>query len=212
MSTLEHDLLEMGSRAEKMVAKAAEALGRLDTALAMEVILSDDEVDELELSIEGRCLRLLALQQPMGSDLREIGTVMKMITDVERVADLALDIAKITLKVDKEYGEVSFIDLPRMVNVARWMVRQALEAFVHRDLKMVKEVCERDEEVDELYRELRGHIFENMRTCPEMVVSDGWLLLAIHHVERIADHAVNMAERIEFMITGEQKQPTHRPA
>jgi len=151
-------------------------------------------------------LRLLALQQPMASDLRVVGTVMKMITDIERVGDLAVDIAKIGLKVEKEFGQTNFIDIPKMAKVARTMLHEALEAYVHRDLVRVNEVVERDEEVDALYRELRSQIFENMRSSPDQVVADGWLLLAIHHVERIADHAVNIAERVNFMVTGEFKQ------
>jgi phosphate transport system protein len=116
-----------------------------------------------------------------------------------------VDIAKITLKVEKEFGQTNFIDIPKMAKVARTMFHEALEAFVHRDLVRVQEVCERDEEVDSLYRELRTQIFDNMRSDPDQVVADGWLLLAIHHVERIADHAVNIAERVNFMVTGELK-------
>lgn len=199
-------MLEMASIAELMVGQSVEALATLDTQLAMSVILRDDEVDQRDLSIEERCVRLLALQQPMAGDLRIIGTAMKMITDIERIGDLAVDVAKIALKIEHEYGQVGFIDLPRMANTARSMFRQALEAYVRKDLNLVREVCERDEEVDEQYRELRAQIFENMRAYPEMVVSDAWLLLAIHHVERIADHAVNIAERVNFMVTGDFKQ------
>jgi len=206
LQQLEHDLLEMASIAELMVGQSVEALATLDTQLAMSVILRDDEVDQRDLSIEERCVRLLALQQPMAGDLRIIGTAMKMITDIERIGDLAVDVAKIALKIEHEYGQVGFIDLPRMANTARSMFRQALEAYVRKDLNLVREVCERDEEVDEQYRELRAQIFENMRAYPEMVVSDAWLLLAIHHVERIADHAVNIAERVNFMVTGDFKQ------
>jgi phosphate transport system protein len=189
-----------------MVAHAAEALTSLDPQLAMSVITRDDEIDARDLSIEERCIRLLALQQPMASDLRVVGTVMKMITDIERVGDLAVDIAKIALKIELEYGDVGFIDLPRMAGSARSMFREALEAFVRRDLDRVRDVIERDEEVDAQYRELREQIFRNMRERPDMVVSDGWLFLAIHHVERIADHAVNIAERVSFLVTGEFKQ------
>ncbi len=202
---LEHALLDMGSRAEQMVAQAVDALCTLDTELAYSVMLRDDEIDERDLAIEAKCLRLLALQQPMAGDLRAVGTVMKMITDIERVGDLAVDIAKIGLKVEKEFGQTSFIDIPRMAKVARAMFHEALEAFVHHDLERVQEVCARDEEVDNLYRELRTQIFDNMRSNPENVVADGWLLLAIHHVERIADHAVNIAERVNFMVSGEFK-------
>jgi phosphate transport system protein len=203
---LEHDLLEMGSRAEKMVGEAVEALCKLDSALAMSVLQKDDDIDARDLSIEMRCLRLLALQQPMAGDLRVIGTAMKMITDIERIGDLACDIAKIAMKVEKEFGETSFIDIPQMASLARGMLTEALEAYVRRDLERVAEVCRRDERVDDMYRLLRGQIFDNMRENPELVVADGWLLLAIHHVERIADHTVNIAERVQFMVTGNLKQ------
>jgi phosphate transport system protein len=209
---LEHDLLEMGSLAEQMVAQASEALCRLDTDLAMAVIQRDDEIDQRDLAIENRCIRILALQQPMAGDLRVVGTAMKMITDIERIGDLAVDVAKIALKVDKEFGATNIIDFPRISSVARAMLRESLEAFVKRDMDLVAEVCRMDDEVDDLYRELRGQLHGNMRAHPEQVVSDSWLLLAIHHIERIADHAVNIAERVAFMMTGrfEQLSPSHR--
>lgn len=203
MANLEHDLLEMASRAEQMVGQAVDSLCRIDTELAHQTIHSDDEIDALELALEERCIRLLALQQPIGSDLRTIGTTMKIITDIERIGDLAVDVAKVTLKVDKEFGEVTYLDLPQMSNAARAMFRQAIDAYVRCDSDLVTEVCRRDEEVDQFYRDFRGMIFSNMRETPDHVVVDGWLLLAIHHLERIADHAVNIAERVNFMITGE---------
>ncbi len=206
INELEHDLLDMGSRAEQMIQQAVDSLCTLDAPLAHIVMLRDDEIDERDLAIEARCLRLLALQQPMAGDLRVVGTAMKMITDIERVGDLAVDIAKITLKIEKEFGQTSFIDVPKMAKVARTMFHEALEAYVHRDLDRVQEVVNRDEEVDALYRELRTQIFQNMQDNPDTVVADAWLLLAIHHVERIADHAVNIAERVNFMVTGEFKQ------
>ncbi|HMS54488.1 MAG TPA: phosphate signaling complex protein PhoU [Fimbriimonadaceae bacterium] len=212
MSELEHDLLEMGSRAESMIGGAVSSLVSLDSAHAFEVIQRDDEIDERDLAIESKCLRLLALQQPMASDLRVIGTAMKMITDIERVGDLAVDIAKIGLKIDKELGHTDYVDLPRIAGLAQAMFRGALEAFVRRDLELVKSVCAQDDEVDNLYRELRGQIHEKMRTDPDQVVAASWMLLAIHHIERIADHAVNIAERVSFMVTGnlEQIATSHR--
>jgi phosphate transport system protein len=199
---IEHDVLDMGSRAEAMIARAIEALASLDHDLAMETIRRDDEIDEREHSIEERCLKLLMLQQPAGSDFRTLGTAIKMITDIERIADLAVDIAKVALKIEKELGETNIIDLPRMGNVARAMFREALEAFVRRDMGLIERVIEKDDEVDEMYRELRAQIHADMRANPESVVADGWLLLAIHHVERIADHAVNIAERVAYLVTG----------
>jgi phosphate transport system protein len=206
LELLERELLEMGSRAETMIGLAVDAVCRLDSAQAYDVLGQDDEIDARDLSIENRCLRVLALQQPMASDLRVIGTVMKMITDIERVGDLAVDIAKITMKIEKELGVTDFIDLPRMANAARSMFRHSLEAYVKRDLDIVQQVVHQDDEVDELYRVLRGQIHQHMRDNPDAVVSDSWMLLAIHHVERIADHAVNIAERVQFMVTGQFKQ------
>jgi phosphate transport system protein len=199
---LEHDLLEMGSRAESMIAQSIDALAHLDPVRALAVMKRDDEIDQREHAIENICLRLLALQQPAGSDFRTIGTALKMITDIERIGDLAVDIARVCLKVEKEMGESSIIDLPKMGFTARAMLRESLEAFVRRDMGLVEKVIEKDDEVDQMYRELRGQIHDHMRSRPDMVVADSWLLLAIHHVERVADHAVNIAERVAYLITG----------
>ncbi|HVL38652.1 MAG TPA: phosphate signaling complex protein PhoU [Fimbriimonadaceae bacterium] len=213
LQDLEHDLLEMGSLAEAMVGQAVEALVRLDTALAMDTLVQDDEVDRRDIEIETRCIRLLALQQPMAGDLRVVGTAMKMITDIERVGDLACDIAKAALKIEKEMGSTDYIDVPKIAGVARAMFRESLEAYVRRDMDLVRVVCSRDDEVDDLYRLMRGQIHDKMRQSPDDVVSASWLLLAIHHIERIADHAVNVAERVAFMMTGtfQQLVPSHRP-
>lgn len=212
LKDLEHDLLEMGSLVETMAGEAVDALVRLDPEGAMEVIKRDDDIDARDLDIESRCIRLLALQHPMASDLRAVGTAMKMITDLERVGDLAVDIAKIALKIEKELGHTEYIDIPQMASVARSMVRHALEAYVKRDLGLVESVIGQDDEVDALYRSLRGQIHEHMRSQPGDVVSASWLLLAIHHIERIADHAVNIAERVSYMVTGrfEQLSASHR--
>ncbi|RYG35024.1 phosphate signaling complex protein PhoU [bacterium] len=206
LKDLEHDLVEMGSRAEGMVGAAIEALTSLDTEKARDVMARDDDLDRRDLEIEQRCLRLLALQQPMAGDLRVIGTAMKIITDLERIGDLSVDVAKIALKIEKEFGETDVIDLPRMGNEARAMLTEALSAYVRRDLALVQQICERDENVDGMYRELREQLFADMRAHPENVIVDGWLLLAVHHVERIADHVVNIAERVDFMVTGELKK------
>lgn len=203
---LEHDLLEMGSRAEAMVQQAVDCLSHMDTPTAMDVVHRDDEIDQLDLQIETHCLRLLALQQPMAGDLRVIGTIMKMITDIERIGDLSVDIAKISMKIEKEFGDSRFVDIPKMATIARAMLRESLEAFVRRDIELVRQIAAKDDEVDALYRELRGQIHEHMRSNPDSVVAASWLLLAIHHVERIADHAVNIAERVSFMVTGRLEQ------
>ena len=208
---LEHDVLEMGSRAEVMVGLAADALTRLDVELARDVLSRDDDIDQRDLQIEAHCIRLIALQQPKAGDLRIISTAMKMITDIERIGDLAVDLARITLKVDNEFGETNIIDIPKIANVSRQMIRLSLEAFVKRDLEVVQQVIAMDDEVDDLYRNLREQIFDNMRAKPNRVVADGWLLLAVYHVERIADHAVNIAQRVAYMVSGQWDKLSHLP-
>ena len=208
---LEHDVLEMGSRAEVMVGLAADALTRLDVELARDVLSRDDDIDQRDLQIEAHCIRLTALQQPKAGDLRIISTAMKMITDIERIGDLAVDLARITLKVDNEFGETNIIDIPKIANVSRQMIRLSLEAFVKRDLEVVQQVIAMDDEVDDLYRNLREQIFDNMRAEPNRVVADGWLLLAVYHVERIADHAVNIAQRVAYMVSGQWDKLSHLP-
>ena len=202
LKALEQQLVEMASLAEKSLAMAVESLTRMDSALAREAIESDDVIDRIDLEIEHHCLRIIALQQPMATDLRVVGTCMKMITDIERVGDFAVDIAKITLKLQQEMGDPSVIDIPRMAAHARKMLRESIEAFVKRDLDRVTQVVEADDEMDSLFRDTRGQLHDLMRKFPDRVVEASWLLLAIHHLERVGDHATNIAERVHFMETG----------
>ena len=203
---LEHGIVDMAAHAERMVGDAVAALGSLDRAAAKAVIRADDDVDRLDMEIETRCIRLLALQQPTATDLRVVGSALKIITDIERIADLAVDIAKIARKVEGEGGSADVIDLPKMASVARTMVREAIGAYVHRDAARIARVAELETEVDAQYRVLRGQLFRHMQEGDAQLVTDGWLLLAIHHVERIADHALNIAERVSFIMTGELRQ------
>lgn len=206
---LEREVLDMLGRAESMFAKSVEALADLDRRVAYEVLSMDDAIDVMDLQIEERCLKILALQQPMASDLREIGTVLKMLTDIERIGDLAVDIAKVSLKIEKELGHSDYIDLRKMAGFASQMLLEVVGAFVRRDVSRMAEVEALEREVDRQYRELRGQVHAYMRSNPEEVVAASWMLLAVHHIERVADHAVNMAERIGFMVTGTLRQLAH---
>lgn len=203
---LEHELLEMASWVEKMVADAATSLVKLDPVLAREAISQDDAIDEKELVIEAECMRIIGLQNPMGADLRRVGATLKIITDLERCADLAVDLAKATLKIDKEAGRTDIIDLGKFANLCRKMIHDSIEAFVRRDLERADLVGQQENEADKIYRELRAQVFLLMRRDPDSVVAHGWLFQAIHHLERIADHSVNIAERVHYMVTGELKQ------
>ncbi|MCW5935923.1 MAG: phosphate signaling complex protein PhoU [Fimbriimonadaceae bacterium] len=202
MRELEQDVLQMASRAEAMVTKAIASLQSLETSAAYEVMDDDDELDVQELYVEQRCLKLLSDHQSDESELREIGTVIRLITDLERIGDLAVDVAKITLKVEKELGATDYVDIPMMANVACKMLRMAIQMFVKKSDADLEEVSCLEEQVDSLYRDIRGQIFAYMIQNPDKVVPAGWMLYAIHHVERIADHSLNIAERVSFMVTG----------
>ncbi len=206
LQELETKVLAMASIVEGMVADAVESLWRGDLKRAEQVLRRDDEVDQIDVEIESNCLRLIALQQPMGSDLRTIGTIMKMITDIERIGDYAVDIAKAARKLRDEPPVEQLVDVPRLANAARRMVLDSIEAYVKRDLQKVIHVCQQDDEVDEIYRRIRTQLQEIMRAHPEQVTAASWLLLVAHYLERIADHATNIAERVWFMETGRLEQ------
>lgn len=209
---LESDVLNMASKSEALLARAVKCLIDHDVAGARETMAQDDDIDQLDLQIERDCLQCLALDSPLASDLRKIGTIIKIITDLERIGDLAVDVAKIAVRIDQEMGETDYVDLPRMDATARLMLREAVQAFVRGDASDLDTIVRLEEEVDSLHRQLRGQIHDYMRNRPDQVVAASWMLLAIHHIERAADHALNIADRVQFMVTGKLSElsPSHR--
>ncbi|MBL8068010.1 MAG: phosphate signaling complex protein PhoU [Armatimonadetes bacterium] len=203
---IEVELLDMVNKSVAMFNLAVRSLHQLDTGMARQALGLDDEIDRLDLEIESKCLDILALQQPMGSDLREVGTCLKIITDIERVGDLSVDISKITLKIDKELGRSDFVDLPRLAVVVTRMLNESAQMFARKSADGLDQIGKLEDEVDEMYREFRTQTQEFMVAHPEQVVAASWMLLALHHIERVADHALNMAERVHFMVTGELRQ------
>ena len=202
LQSLERHLLAMGERAEAMLAKSVEALALHNVELAHEVIAEDDRVDEMDLGIEHECMRLLALQQPMSRDLRTIGTVMKVISDVERIGDYSVDIARTAIKLaDTEYFR-PLVNIPQMADLVRTMLRQALEALVHRDLERVARVVEWDDQVDRMWYAFSNELERLMQERPDLVPQAAALLLVARYLERVADHTVNIVERVAYMETG----------
>ncbi|MFM9874273.1 MAG: phosphate signaling complex protein PhoU [Fimbriimonadaceae bacterium] len=204
--TIELDLLEMVNKAVTMFNLSVRSLNQLDREMARNALSADDEIDRLDLVIEERCLDVLALQQPMGSDLREIGTVLKIITDIERVGDLSVDIAKITLKVDRLMGRTDFVDLLKLTPVVTRMLTESAQMFSRKSAEGLELIAQLEDEVDDMYRDFRSQTHDFMIANPDQVVSASWMLLALHHIERVADHALNIAERVVFMVTGEMRQ------
>jgi phosphate transport system protein len=206
LEELQQDLLRMGSLVEKAIAEAVRSLAERDLELAEKVVTGDDLIDGMELDIENRCLRLLALQQPMASDLRVIGTALKIVTDLERMADHASDIAKVTIRLQGQPLIKPLVDIPRMATIAREMTRQSLDAFVQRDVNMALAMIESDHEVDHLYSQIFRELLTYMMEDPRTIQQATYLLFVGMYLERIADHATNLGEWIIYMVTGEKKE------
>jgi len=212
LAELQDDILRMGSYVVDMLSLSMQALVRQDDVIARRVIDMDDTADYLDLHIEQKCMRLLALQQPMARDLRIIGTALKVITDLERIGDYAVDIAKTARRLSKEPYFTPLGELSRMSTAVEWMVRECIHAYVEQDLDLVAEVVARDEEVDECYDLLFTEMLQRMERDPNVIRQGTWLLHVARFLERSADHAVNVAERVCYVETGELKQlsPSHR--
>ncbi len=202
LQELEGRLVEMGRFVASMLEKAVRALTEQDVELAREAIADDDRADEMDLEIEQHCMRLLALQQPMSRDLRTIGTVMKVIADVERIGDYSVDIAKTAIKLaDTKYFK-PLEDIPRMAEMVRAMLGQAVEALVAHDLELVAQVVDCDDAVDKLWYKVLDDVERVMQERSEVVPQAVALLLVARYLERVADHTVNIAERTAYMETG----------
>jgi phosphate transport system protein len=202
LGALNDRLLEMCGHVDSMLGLAIRALTERNAALADEVIARDDEVDRLDLQIEGECMRLIALQQPIARDLRLIGTALKVITDLERIGDHAVDIAKVARKLAREPYQRPMVDMPRLSNAVREMLKDVMVAFVTQDLKLVTRVVAADDHVDALFHQIRDELHDTMRHNSGSVVQASYLLFVAHFLERIADHTVNIAERVYYTETG----------
>jgi phosphate transport system protein len=194
--------LKLGSLVETMVERAVASLVDRDSRLADEVIASDQKVDVLDVAIDEDCLRLLALHQPAAKDLRFITTAMKITTDLERMADQAVNICERAIELNEEPQLKPYIDIPIMSQLSQKMMREALDAFVRRDAELARQVIPEDNKVDalkdQIFRELLTFMMEDPRTIPRAIR----LILVSRHLERIADHATNIAEMVVFLVEG----------
>ena len=196
----------MGALTGTMLGQAVEAVQRSDALLAETVLSQDDAVDEMDRRIEAQCIRLLALQQPMARDLRQIESALKVITDLERIGDHAVDIAKIARKLTQEfYLKAPLLDIGPLALTAQTMLHQSLESLVRHDLELAVRVCENDDEADDAFKTLRDELLAMTQNKPSLVFPASYMLLAVVYLERIADHATNIAERVYYIETGERK-------
>ena len=202
LKKLSQELLRMGGLVEEAISRSVKSLVDRDTTLAENVLRSDDAINMLEIEIEDMCLKFLALHQPAGSDLRFITMVMKIVNDLERMGDQAVNIAEHTLDLLKQPLLKPLIDIPRMASLAQKMVKDSLDAFVNRNPQLARSVCQRDDEVDNLndqiFRELLTYMMEDSSKITRSVD----LILIGRNIERVADHATNIGEDVIYLVEG----------
>lgn len=206
LNAVQDDLLRMGGLLDAAIAKSLEALAKRDQDLARQIIADDAHVNALRFHIEEACLALIATQQPAARDLRAVLAAMIIVSELERMGDYAAGIAKTVLRMGDEPLLKPLIDVPRMADECRTMVRRALDAYVAHDADMARAVAAQDDVIDNLYnqifRELLSYIVEDPHTTTRAL----YLLFAAHNLERIGDRAVNISERVIFMTSGELKE------
>jgi len=202
MRDLQDAILRMGGMVERNIYQAVEALKNRNLQLAQQVIDADLEVDELENEVEEECIRLIALRQPMAKDLRAITTAMKITHELERMGDLAVNIAERNVEMCEEPPLKPLIDIPRMAEHAQLMLRKSLDAFVREDAKLALEVCESDDLLDNLNEQIFRELITFMIEDPKTISRATRLVLVSRYLERFGDHATNIGELVVFMVEG----------
>ena len=208
LEALKQTLLAMGGLVEDQIRRVMRALLERDDVMATEVIERDRQVNTYDVEVDEQCVSLLALYQPAAGDLRFITTAMKIVTDLERIGDQAVNIAQRVLELNREPQLKPYIDLPRMAEKAQRMVKESLDAFVARDTALARQVCGEDSDVDllkeQIFRELLTFMMEDPRTIPRAIR----LILISRFMERVADHATNIAEMVVYLVEGKMVRHT----
>ena len=199
LEALQEQVLLMGGRVESIIQKSISALERRDPALARQVIVDDVVIDRMENEIDERCLRLLALQQPLAGDLRFITGALKISNDLERVGDHAVNIAGGADRLAGLPPLKPLVDIPRLATLATGMLREALNAFVRHDAEAARQICRRDDAVDALNRQLFRELISFMIEDPSTITRAMELILVARNLERVADLATNVAEEVVFI-------------
>jgi len=202
LKALREKILAMGNRLVDMIDQTMHALVERDSALAKEMIEFDHEINRLEVEIDEMSLNIIALRQPAAGDLRFITLALKVTTDLERMADLCVNIAERTLELNEEPQLKPYLDLPKMAEVTMGMIRDSLEAFLRRDDQLATQVTIRDDEVDQLNEQVFRELLTFMLEDPKTITRSTRLIFISKYLERMADHATNIAEMVIFMVKG----------
>jgi phosphate transport system protein len=200
LQELKESLLKMAGLVEGAIGDAVQSLVKRDSDLARKTFEGEDKINAMELAIDDSCLKLLALKHPVAADLRFITSAMKIVTDLERMGDQAVNIAERAISLNQEPQLKPYLDIPEMAEITQFMVKDVLDAFVNEDPKLARSVCERDDLVDglndQVFRELLTYMYEDPQTITRAVQ----LIIVTRCLERIADHATNLAEDVIFML------------
>lgn len=208
LKELKQRILTMGGLVEKMISDAIASLVDRNSELAEQVIARDHEVNGHEVAIDERCLELLALRQPTGRDLRFITLALKIVTDLERIGDKCANMAKRARQLNQEPPLKPYIDIPRMAAQVEVMIKEALDAFVRGDDQLAVKVCKDDQLVDELNEQVQRELYTYMIEDPSTISRAMRLTYISKSLERIADHATNIAEMVIFMVKGKDIRHT----
>jgi phosphate transport system protein len=211
LKRLVQDLLAMGGDVDRAIEQAMLALAQRDLVLARKVVDQDLRINRQRYRIEQGCAAAIATQQPTATDLRLVLATMSIVTDLERMADHAAGVAKIVLRMGDEPLLKPLIDLPRMAQRARDMLRRALQAFAARDVEEARRVASEDDRIDELYQQVFRELLAFMLEDPSTTTRALYLLFAGHNLERIADRTTNIAERVIFLTSGELRELNPEP-
>lgn len=202
IEALKEQVLKMGGFVEESIRKSVTALVERDRNLVIEVIDGDAIVNNFDVEIEEACIRFLAIWQPTGSNLRFVTTAIKIITDLERMGDLAVDICERAIELNEEPPLKPYIDIPRMAEAAQKMLKDSLDAFVARDADLAVSVCAADDFVDNLNQQIFNELLVYMLKDPKNIARAVRLTYITKYLERIADHATNIAEMVVYMVKG----------
>jgi len=206
LKEIQDDILTMGSMAGKAILSATDSLKRRDIESAQQIIADDQKINGKRFEIEEKCIQLIATQQPMASDLRVIVGILNIITEMERIGDYAVGIARVTILIGDEPPLKPLVDIPRMAEKTSDMLRRTLDAFINRDAETARKISNEDEIIDELYDQVFRELLTFMAEDPRTITRATRLIWVAHNLERSADRVTNICERIVFIVTGKMEE------